>query len=244
MSEMRQSLSELEKWDDFVGRHIGPDQKSIDAMLSSVGASSLDDLIDRTVPAAIRNAAPLNLPKAHSERYTVSTLRRMSERNKVFVSMIGMGYYGTVTPTVILRNVLEDPGWYTAYTPYQPEVSQGRLQALLNYQQAIIDLSGMEIANASLLDEATAVAEAMAMSSRVSKKKGANGFFLDQDTHPQIREVVETRARSMGFDIVVGDPFDADLDMSNLFGIALQYPGSSGETYFPAGAVGDRSGYR
>ncbi|MTI09971.1 aminomethyl-transferring glycine dehydrogenase [Curvivirga aplysinae] len=229
MSETRASLSELEQWDDFVGRHIGPNDETLNHMLNTVGVSSLEDLIDKTVPAAILNEAPLNLPEAHTERYTVSKLRRISERNKVFVTMMGMGYSGTVTPPVILRNVLEDPGWYTAYTPYQPEISQGRLEALLNFQQTVIDLTGMELANASLLDEATAVAEAMAMSHRVSKKKGANAFFLDQDTHPQIREVVETRARSMGFEIVVGDPYADDLDTSGLFGIALQYPGSSGQ---------------
>ena len=228
MTDTRPSLDELEKRDDFVRRHIGPGETQIQEMLDALDLKDLDQLIDQTVPENIRSTQPLDLPEARSERVTVSDLRRMASRNKVFVNMIGMGYYGTILPNVILRNVLEDPGWYTAYTPYQPEVSQGRLEALLNYQQMVTDLTGMEIANASLLDEATAAAEAMAMTHRVSKKKKATAFFVDQDAHPQTLAVVQTRAHSMGFEVIVGDPF-GDVNMDNLFGMLIQYPGSSGE---------------
>ncbi|RED48585.1 aminomethyl-transferring glycine dehydrogenase [Aestuariispira insulae] len=228
MTATRPSLDDLEKRDDFVRRHIGPGDPQTQAMLDTLGLESMDALIDQTIPKNIRMDRGLDLPPVRSERMTLSDLRRMAGRNKVFVNMIGMGYYGTILPNVILRNVLEDPGWYTAYTPYQPEVSQGRLEALLNYQQMITDLTGLEIANASLLDEATAAAEAMAMSHRVSKKKGTNAFFVDRDVHPQTLSVVETRARSMGFDVIVGDPLD-NLDTSNLFGLLIQYPGSGGE---------------
>src|SRR5437762_7213398 len=151
----------------------------------------------------------------------------MAARNEVFTSMIGMGYYGTITPKVILRNVLENPGWYTAYTPYQAEVSQGRLEALLNFQQMVIDLTGLDLANASLLDEATAAAEAMAMAKRVVKTT-ASTFFIDRDTHPQTIGVIETRARAFGFDLVIGDPAK-DLRPAEVFGALLSYPGSSGE---------------
>ena len=174
-------------------------------MLKAVGAKSLDDFIGKVVPAGIRTKTPLSLPEARAERTALSDLRDIASRNTVFTSMIGMGYYGTVTPKVILRNILENPGWYTAYTPYQAEVTQGRLEALLNYQQMIIDLTGLEIANASLLDEGTAAAEAMAMAKRVAKSQ-ANIFFVDRDTHPQTIGVVETRARAFGWDVTVGDP--------------------------------------
>ena len=151
----------------------------------------------------------------------------MADANEIKTSMIGMGYYGTITPTVILRNVLENPGWYTAYTPYQAEISQGRLEVLLNFQQAVCDLTGLEIANASLLDEATAAAEAMAMAKRVAKAK-SDRFFVDADCHPQTLAVVETRAEGFGIEIVTGDP-EKDLDPSSVFGALLSYPGSSGE---------------
>ena len=163
MSEDRLSLEDLEPAGEFARRHIGPDEAEIAAMLEVVGAASLDDLIERATPRAIRSARPLDLPPAKSEPEALAALRAMAEQNRVLTSMIGMGYYGTVTPTVILRNVLENPGWYTAYTPYQAEVSQGRLEALLTFQQMVADLTGLELANASLLDEATAAAEAMAM---------------------------------------------------------------------------------
>ena len=151
MTATRPSLDDLEKRDDFVRRHIGPGDPQTQEMLEALGIEDIDSLIDQTIPANIRMERGLDLPPVRSERMTLSDLRRMAARNKVFVNMIGMGYYGTILPNVILRNVLEDPGWYTAYTPYQPEVSQGRLEALLNYQQMITDLTGLEIANASLL---------------------------------------------------------------------------------------------
>ena len=226
MAETRRSLTEMEMRGDFVRRHIGPGEPQIEDMLAALGLGSLDELVDKAVPAQILSDEPLNLAEPMSERETLSYLRKMSNRNRVFVSMIGMGYYGTVLPGVILRNVLESPGWYTAYTPYQAEVSQGRLEVLLNFQQMVMDLTGMELANASLLDEATAAAEAMAMSKRVAKSK-ANTFLVDRDCHPQTLAVIETRARNLGFEVVVGDPW-SDLDGREVFGVLVQYPGSSG----------------
>ena len=223
----RQSLAELEPGPNFIRRHIGPSDAETNDMLREVGATSLEDFIKKVVPEKIRIAKPLELPKARAERSALSYLRKMSDRNDVFVSMIGMGYYGTVTPKVILRNVLENPGWYTAYTPYQAEVSQGRLEALLNFQQVVIDLTGLELANASLLDEATAAAEAMAMAKRVVATS-SNTFFVDQDTHPQTIGVLQTRARAFGYDIVIGDPAK-DLKPESVFAALLSYPGSSGE---------------
>ncbi len=226
MPEARRSLEELKMRGDFIRRHIGPGEKQVTEMLETLGLGSLDELIDKAVPEAIRSERPLDLPPAKSERMTLSTLRRMAARNRVFVSMMGMGYYGTVLPGVILRNVLENPGWYTAYTPYQAEVSQGRLEALLNFQQMVMDLTGMELANASLLDEATAAAEAMAMSRRISKSK-SRIFFVSNDCHPQTIAVVRTRARPLGLEVVVGDPF-TELEGQDAFGVLIQYPGSSG----------------
>ncbi len=220
------TLSELEHRDDFIRRHIGPGEPQIKEMLDGLGLDSLDALIDKTIPASIRSDEPLKIGKNMTERGTISYLRKMAGRNQVFVSMIGMGYYGTKLPSVILRNVLENPGWYTAYTPYQAEVSQGRLEALLNFQQMVIDLTGMEMANASLLDEGTAAAEAMAMASRISKSKSTL-FFVDHDTHPQTIDVVMTRAKTLGFDVIVGNA-ETDFAEHDCFGILLQYPGSSG----------------
>ncbi len=227
MSEPRRSLEELKMRGDFVRRHVGPGEAQIAEMLDLLGLSSLDELIDKTVPAAIRSERPLDLEPAKSERMTLSYLRKMAGRNRVFVSMMGMGYHGTAMPGVILRNVLESPGWYTAYTPYQAEVSQGRLEALLNFQQMICDLTGMELANASLLDEATAAAEAMAMAHRLSKSK-SDTFFVSADCDPQTIAVVRTRARWFGFEVVVGDPF-TELEGREAFGVLVQYPGSGGE---------------
>jgi len=195
-------------------------------MLETLGLPSLDALIAKTVPENIITGHTLEIGGDKTERGTLSYLRRMSERNKVFISMIGMGYYGTKLPGVILRNVLENPGWYTAYTPYQAEVSQGRLEALMNFQQMIMDLTGMDLANASLLDEGTAAAEAMAMAHRLCKT-GSDAFFVADDCHPQTIAVVETRARSMGFTIVRGDPF-SDLAGHDIFGVLAQYPGTTG----------------
>ncbi len=227
MAAARPTFAELEPGANFIARHIGPDQADTAEMLRSLGAASLEDFIASVVPDNIRTRRPLELEKPMPERTALSYLRRMAERNDVFVSMIGMGYYGTITPKVILRNVLENPGWYTAYTPYQAEVSQGRLEALLNFQQMVIDMTGLEIANASLLDEGTAAAEAMAMARRVVKSS-ANCFFVDRDTHPQTIGVIETRARAFGYEVMIGDPMK-DLKPESVFAALLSYPGSSGE---------------
>ena len=233
MTETR-SLDSIEMRDDFATRHVGPTLRDIGAMLEVIGVPTIEDLLDRTVPVSIRNDQPLELDPALTEHEAVEALRAMAARNRPLVSMIGMGYYGTVTPPVVLRNVLENPAWYTAYTPYQAEVSQGRLEALLNFQQMVMDLTGMELANASLLDEATAAAEAMAMARRVSKSKSAR-FFVDADCHPQTIAVVRTRAAPLGIDVVVGDPYVAD--GSDVFGVLIQYPGSSGALRDPSAIV-------
>jgi glycine dehydrogenase len=224
---MRHSLKDLEPGANFIPRHIGPNAAETEAMLKVVGAPSLDAFIDKAVPARIRSKRKLDLAAPMAERTALSYLRKAAERNEVFTSMIGMGYYGTVTPKVILRNILENPGWYTAYTPYQAEVSQGRLEALLNFQQMVIDFTGLEIANASLLDEATAAAEAMAMARRVAKSDSVT-FFVDRDTHPQTIGVLETRAKGFGFELRIGNPL-TDLNPAQVFGALLSYPGSSGE---------------
>ena len=223
----RPTLAELEPGANFIRRHIGPNDTETSDMLREVGATSLEDFIARVVPKEIRSIRPLQLPEAKAERSALSYLRKMADRNEVFTSMIGMGYYGTITPKVILRNVLENPGWYTAYTPYQAEVSQGRLEALLNFQQVIVDLTGLELANASLLDEATAAAEAMAMAKRVVKTT-SNTFFVDRDTHPQTIGVIKTRADAFGYEVVIGDPA-TDMKPESVFAALLSYPGSSGE---------------
>jgi glycine dehydrogenase len=227
MSKARPTLNDLKMRGDFIRRHIGPGEPQIAEMLDRLGLKSLDDLIDKAVPKVIRSDdEPLDLPPLRTERETQAVLRRVAARNKVFISMIGMGYHGTIMPPVIQRNVLENPGWYTAYTPYQAEVSQGRLEVLLAFQQMVMDLTGMDLANASLLDEATAAAEAMAMSHRLAKGK-SNTFFVDQVCHPQTIEVVRTRARPLDIEVVVGDPV-LDLDEHDIFGALIQYPGSCG----------------
>jgi glycine dehydrogenase len=227
MPIQRQRLTDLQSGANFISRHIGPREDEMSSMLKTVGASSLEDLMDKVIPAGIRAKQPLNLPVPLSERNALSDLRRIAGRNRLFTSMIGMGYYGCVTPKVILRNILESPGWYTGYTPYQAEVSQGRLEALLNFQQMVSDLTGLELASASLLDEGTAAAEAMAMAHRTSKT-GSDVFFVDRDTHPQTLSVLETRARGFGFELVVGDP-EKDLKPDTVFAALLSYPGSSGQ---------------
>ena len=194
MSLSHFSLSELEQKQDFVRRHIGPSEAEMAEMLASIGAESLDDLMQQTVPESIRLPQPLKVGEAQTEADALAYLKTVASKNKVMRSFIGMGYYDTLTPNVIKRNVLENPGWYTAYTPYQPEIAQGRLEALLNFQQATIDLTGMELASASLLDEATAAAEAMGLAKRVSKNRNANTFFVADDVHPQTLDVVQTRA--------------------------------------------------
>src|SRR3954471_7686816 len=191
--------------DRFVDRHLGPDSRDIEEMLAALGVRNLDELIDRTVPASIRLQRALDLPPGRSEFGLLRELSEIAAKNEVFRSYIGMGYSDTVTPPVILRNILENPGWYTQYTPYQPEISQGRLEALLNYQTMVSDLSGLPVANASLLDESTAAAEAMTMFHNVAGARG-NAFFLAQDCHPQTIEVVKTRAAPFGIQVIVGDP--------------------------------------
>jgi glycine dehydrogenase len=210
----------------FAHRHIGPSVEETAAMLKTIGVSSLAELIAQTLPQAIRQDRPLDVGAGLSERDALAKLHAIAARNTVLTSMIGQGYYGTILPPVIQRNILESPAWYTAYTPYQPEISQGRLEALLNFQTMIADLTGLDIANASLLDEATAAAEGMAMARRVAKSK-ATAFFVDADCHPQTIAVVRTRAEPLGWRVIVGDPL-RDLDPGAVFGALLQYPGSSG----------------
>ncbi|RYG90910.1 glycine dehydrogenase (aminomethyl-transferring) [Loktanella sp. IMCC34160] len=211
---------------DFANRrHIGPSPEEMAEMLKVVGADSLDDLIDQTIPKSLRQAEPLDFGKPKSEGELLHFLGQVAKKNKVLTSLIGQGYYGTVTPPAIQRNILENPAWYTAYTPYQPEISQGRLEALLNYQTMITDLTGLEIANASLLDEATAAAEAMTMAERVAKSK-AKAFFVDQDCHPQNIEVIKTRAAPLGIEVIVGNP--DEMDAEAVFGAVFQYPGTYG----------------
>jgi len=210
----------------FADRHIGPGDSEQAAMLAELGYASLDALVDAAVPAAIREHAPLALGAGLSEPEALARLREMGSRNEVFTSLIGLGYSDTITPNVILRNVLENPAWYTAYTPYQPEISQGRLEALVNFQTMVTDLTGMEIANASMLDESTAAAEAMALLHRVNGNQG-DVFFVDADCLPQTIEVVRTRAEPLGITVVVADPFGEHV-VPGCFGMLLQYPGASG----------------
>ena len=219
-------LSALEQRDEFINRHLGSAPADIDAMLSAIDATSLEALIAQTVPAAIRLASPLALPDSRPEAEALAELKAIAGKNRVQKSMIGMGYSDTLTPKVIVRNVLENPGWYTAYTPYQAEIAQGRLEALLNYQQMVIDLTGLELANASLLDEATAAAEAMTMARRVSKSK-SNRFFVDSACFPQTIDVVKTRAGYFGFELVFGAPGEAA--QHDVFGAIFQYPNERGE---------------
>ncbi|MEQ1814757.1 MAG: aminomethyl-transferring glycine dehydrogenase [Candidatus Nitrotoga sp.] len=220
--------------DKFVDRHNGSGEKDVTEMLQTIGAKSLDELIDQTIPAAIRLKKPLNLPQGLSEYQYHKHLRRLSAKNKVFKSYIGLGYYNTIVPPVIQRNVLENPGWYTAYTPYQAEIAQGRLEALLNFQTMIVDLTGMEIANASLLDEATAAAEAMAMlfstRSPEAVKNGVNKFFVADDCYPQTIDLLKTRSAPMGIDLVIGNFKTVDLS-SGIYGALLQYPGADGTVH-------------
>ncbi|MGJ7518573.1 aminomethyl-transferring glycine dehydrogenase [Pseudomonas baetica] len=220
------SLSQLRDPNAFLRRHLGPDAAEQQAMLDSLGLGSRVELIEQTVPPGIRLNRALDLPPALDEEAALAKLRGYADQNQVWTSLIGMGYHGTLTPAVILRNVLENPGWYTAYTPYQPEIAQGRLEALLNFQQLTIDLTGLELANASLLDEATAAAEAMALAKRVAKSK-SNLFFVDENCHPQTISVVQTRAEGFGFELII-DAVD-NLKEHQVFGALLQYPDTHGE---------------
>lgn len=227
---MTQTLGQLENRDAFIGRHIGPTDEQQQAMLQAVGAASLDALIKQIVPADIQLATPPAIGDATTEFAALAELKGIASLNKRFKNYIGTGYTAVHTPPVILRNMLENPGWYTAYTPYQPEVSQGRLEALLNFQQVTIDLTGLDMASASLLDEATAAAEAMAMAKRVSKLKNASRFFVAADVHPQTLDVVRTRAETFGFDVIVDDA-DKVLDHQDVFGVLLQQVGTTGEVH-------------
>src|SRR5690242_17317869 len=211
---------------DFVRRHIGPSPRDISAMLNSVGANSLSELMSQTLPSSIRQKAPLDLGRAFSETEALAHMRELASQNQVFTSLIGQGYSGTILPGVIQRNILENPAWYTAYTPYQPEISQGRLEALFNFQTMICDLTGLDVANASLLDEATAAAEAMAVAERASQAR-TKSFFVDAEVHPQTLAVLRTRAEPLGWNLVVGDPATG-LEKADVFGGLLQYPGTSG----------------
>jgi len=221
------ALESLLDCNEFIHRHIGPDSGLIDAMLAVVGAQSLPELMQRVVPANILKTSSLAVGAPQSEHAALSALRAVAGKNEIFTSLIGLGYHDTLLPNVIRRNVLENPGWYTAYTPYQPEIAQGRLEALLIFQQMVMDLTGMEMANASLLDEATAAAEAMTMAKRQQRNNDSNAFFVDADCYPQTLAVVRTRAEHFGFDIIVGNA-DTDLDKYRYFGALVQNPGTDG----------------
>jgi glycine dehydrogenase len=214
----------------FARRHIGPSPRDIALMLETVGAKSLEGLMAETLPSSIRQKAPLDLGTPLSETEAIAHMRELASQNQVFTSLIGQGYSGTILPAVIQRNILENPAWYTAYTPYQPEISQGRLEALFNFQTMICDLSGLDVANASLLDEATAAAEAMALAERAATAKTTSktkSFFVDCEVHPQTLAVLRTRAEPLGWNLIIGDPL-ADLAKADVFGALLQYPGTSG----------------
>jgi glycine cleavage system P protein (glycine dehydrogenase) len=230
MQEHKRTLAEVSASDEFIGRHIGPRQSELRSMLEYLGAESTQALMGKVVPAAIADNAALDMSQACSEAEALAALRQIASKNTVFKSFIGQGYYNSFLPAVIQRNVLESPAWYTAYTPYQPEISQGRLEALLNFQTVVTDLTGMDIANASMLDEATAAAEAMALCRRQSRARG-NVFFVDRDTMPQTIAVLRTRAEPIGIELQLGDPA-GDYKPENCFGALVQYPGASG-------AIGD-----
>ena len=219
------TLRELENQGAFIDRHIGPNDQEIGQMLETLGFSTLEEMTDAIVPGKIKSTAGLELPSSMTEVDAIAKIRTVADRNKVYRSFIGQGYYGTHTPNVILRNVLENPAWYTAYTPYQAEISQGRLEALINFQTMCADLTGMEIANASLLDEGTAAAEAMTLAARSSKSKSER-FFVSRNLHPQTIEVIRTRAEPLHIELIIGD--DADAATADVFGAIFQYPDTNG----------------
>ena len=215
--------------DAFSQRHIGITESDAAEMLKQLGFKNLEDLISATVPAAIRLRRPLRLDTGKTEFEALAELKEIAQQNQIYRSFIGMGYHNTITPPVIQRNILENPGWYTQYTPYQPEIAQGRLEALLNFQTMVTDLTGLEIANASLLDEATAAAEAMTMSYGLSKTK-SNAFWVSDTCHPQTIAVVQTRARALGIEVILGDHRQFEFDRP-VFGVLLQYPATDGVIY-------------
>jgi glycine dehydrogenase len=224
---------DLKNKESFADRHHGTNQANIQAMLQTIGIDSLERLIDQTIPSSIRLQKPLNLPQAQSEYTFLQNFKKLASKNKVFKSCIGTGYSDCITPPVILRNILENPGWYTAYTPYQAEIAQGRLEALINFQTMVIDLTGMEIANASLLDEGTAAAEAMTMfyALRKGNKKNAQTFFVSELCHPQTIDILQTRAAPLGIQIQIGHHEHIDFRNEDIFGILVQYPATNGEVY-------------
>ena len=219
---------------DFIKRHIGPSEADQQKMLNELGFENLDDLISKTVPEKILLKEDLGIGEPNSEYEALRKLKVISKQNRIYSNFIGMGYYGTYTPYVILRNILENPGWYTSYTPYQPEVAQGRLEMLLNFQQMIIDFTGLDIANASLLDEGTAAAEAVGLSYRLCKND-SNIVFVSKDCHPQTIDVIKTRAEPLGLTVVVGDE-GTDINEDIVCGI-LQYPGTLGDIKDPSEAI-------
>src|ERR1700737_1914520 len=213
--------------DSFVSRHVGPSEAEVQEMLGQLGLATLDALIDATIPDAIRLRRPLAIHTQRSEHEALAALRAIARKNRIFRSYLGYGYHDTLTPPVIQRNVLENPGWYTAYTPYQAEIAQGRLEALLNFQTMVTDLTGLEIANASLLDEATAAAEGMAMCFALRKEPAVRAFFVSRACHPQTIAVVETRAEPLGIDLIIADHRTWNFS-TPVFGALLQYPATDG----------------
>ena len=225
MLQKKRTLADLQNSAEFIARHVGPSAAEQQAMLVALGCTNLAELTAQVVPEAIAMTQDLAIVDGCTETQALAELREMADLNQVFKTYIGQGYYGTITPNVIQRNILENPAWYTAYTPYQPEISQGRLEALINFQTMITDLTGMEMANASMWDEGTAAAEAMALCQRMSKSK-SNRFLVDIDCLPQTIEIIKTRAEPMNIEVVVGNPEDF---AGEAFGALLQYPGASGE---------------
>ncbi len=212
---------------DFLSRHIGPTQAEIDSMLAQIGCASVDEVVGNTVPEAIFSGNKMQVDEALSEYDTLNLATELAGQNQLFTNCIGQGYYGTIMPSVVRRNILENPGWYTAYTPYQAEISQGRLEMLLNFQQMIIDLTGMDISNASLLDEPTAAAEAMTMAQRANRKNKSNKLLIDRNTHPQTITILQTRAKPLGIELVI--EAIEDNDFSDCFAVVMQYPGTNGQ---------------
>ncbi|MGE8362802.1 glycine dehydrogenase, partial [Pseudomonas sp.] len=223
-------MTDLTTQNEFIARHIGPRDADTSAILDTLGYDSLDALTASVIPESIKGSSVLGSQPGLSEADALARIKAIAGKNQQFKTYIGQGYYGTHTPSPILRNLLENPAWYTAYTPYQPEISQGRLESLLNFQTLVSDLTGMQIANASLLDEATAAAEAMTFCKRLSKNKASNTFFASQHCHPQTLDVLRTRAEPLGIEIEIGDEATIG-DASAYFGALLQYPASNGDIF-------------